>query len=73
MKDFLGEAMTTGTLAELPSRHWIGGTWQAAQGGALMETLDAGTCRPFAEVARGDAGDVDAAVDAARHALAQFL
>lgn len=68
MKDFLAEAVDTGTLADLPSRHWIDGTWQAAST-RTMETFDPGTARPFAAFARGDVSDVAAAVDSAQRAL----
>jgi aldehyde dehydrogenase (NAD+) len=47
----------------------IGGRWRPAAGGATLALLDPSTGAPLARIARGDAGDVDAAVAAARAAL----
>jgi aldehyde dehydrogenase (NAD+) len=64
------EAQTSGTLAGLPDRHLINGAFVPSVNGGRMETLDPGTGRAFARFAAGDAADVDAAVTAARAALA---
>src|SRR5580700_11564565 len=49
--------------------HFINGTWQAPADGKYFETTDPSTGEKIAEVARGSAADVDAAVKAARAAL----
>lgn len=48
----------------------IGGAWQSAEGGSDFPTLDPATGTPTAAIAAASTGDVDAAVAAARHALA---
>jgi len=47
----------------------IGGRWREAAGGGTIPVVDPSTGQAFAEIARGGAGDVDAAVKAARKAL----
>ena len=49
--------------------HWIDGEPREAASGRWLETFDPATARPFAEVARGDAGDVEAAISAAQKAF----
>ena len=49
--------------------HFIGGDWKAPKEGKYFETADPSTGEKIAEVAQGSAGDVDAAVKAARSAL----
>src|SRR5579859_7452955 len=49
--------------------HFIAGKWQAPSDGKYFETSDPATGDKIAEVAYGDAADVDAAVTAARKAL----
>jgi aldehyde dehydrogenase (NAD+) len=66
------EAQASGTLAGLPDRHLINGVFVPSLNGARMETLDPGTGAAFASFASGDAADVDAAVAAARAALAPW-
>lgn len=51
-------------------RHLIGGDWRAAADGATLPVIAPGDGQPFADIARGRAEDVDAAVAAARQALA---
>jgi aldehyde dehydrogenase (NAD+) len=48
---------------------FIGGQWTPAQSGKAFVTLNPATEEPLAEVAEGDAADVDMAVRAARTAL----
>lgn len=60
------EALARGTLAGLPSQHFIDGQWMPSANGARLAVQDPGTGRDFAEVAAGDAEDVDRAVQAAR-------
>jgi aldehyde dehydrogenase (NAD+) len=50
--------------------HFIDGGWQAPAEGKYFETADPSTGEKIAEVAQGSAADVDAAVNAARAALA---
>lgn len=66
--DLVHEALTTGTLPDLPSRHFIDGEHAASASGATMETFDPGSGRPFARFAAGSAEDVDRAVQAAKAA-----
>jgi aldehyde dehydrogenase (NAD+) len=47
----------------------IGGSFHDAAGGERIPVLDPSTGEPFAELARGRAADIDAAVKAARKAL----
>ena len=63
------EAQTAGTLAGLPGHHVIDGRRVGPCSGRSMPTFDPGTGRVIAQVPRGDAQDVDAAVEAARCAL----
>jgi aminomuconate-semialdehyde/2-hydroxymuconate-6-semialdehyde dehydrogenase len=49
--------------------HWIDGESREAASGRWLEVFDPATARPFAEVARGDASDVEAATAAAQKAL----
>lgn len=63
------EALTTGTLPGLPSRHFINGRFEPSASCATTETFDPGSGRSFATFAAGDAEDVDRAVRAARAAL----
>ena len=49
--------------------HWIDGEAREAAGGRWLEVFDPALGKPFAEVARGDASDVDAAIAAARRAF----
>lgn len=53
-------------------RHWIDGSYRPAATGATIESYDPATGEPWVLVARGDASDVDAAVDAARRAYATW-
>ncbi|MEI8071822.1 MAG: aldehyde dehydrogenase family protein [Planctomycetota bacterium] len=48
---------------------FIGGQWRPAQSGKTFETLNPSTEEVNAQVAQGDAADVDAAVQAARKAF----
>ena len=49
--------------------HWIDGEAREAAAGRWLEVFDPAMGKPFAEVARGDASDVDAAIAAAQHAF----
>ncbi len=62
---------TDGSPASFNSRydHWIGGDWKAPAKGGYFENPSPVTGRPFTEIARGTAADIDAALDAA-HAAA---
>jgi len=48
---------------------FIGGRWRAAAGGAMLPLLDPSDGSLLAEIARGQAADIDAAVAAAQAAL----
>lgn len=50
--------------------HWINGARTAPASGEFLPTLDPMTGEPWAEIARGDATDVDAAAEAAQSAFA---
>jgi len=63
------EALARGTLPGLPSQHFIDGRWSPSADGARLAVQDPGTGRDFAEVAAGNAEDVDRAVQAARRAF----
>ena len=69
LAELVDKARRTGTIAGLPSQHWINGCNFPSASGGRMETVDPGTCKAFASVAAGNASDVDFAVNAARAAL----
>ncbi len=48
--------------------HWIGGGWVAPAKGQYFEDISPVNGKPFAEVARGTAEDIEAALDAAHKA-----
>jgi aldehyde dehydrogenase len=48
--------------------HWIGGEWVKPVKGQYFEDISPVTGKPFAEVARGTAEDIEAALDAAHKA-----
>jgi len=50
-------------------RLFIGGQWVDAKSGRTFDTYDPGTGRVIAQVALGDAADIDAAAAAARAAF----
>jgi aminomuconate-semialdehyde/2-hydroxymuconate-6-semialdehyde dehydrogenase len=50
-------------------RHWIDGTDRDASSGRWLEVFDPATGKAYAQVADGDAADVDAAVEAAQAAF----
>lgn len=56
------------TLELPPARHLIGGEWLPARHKGELPVLDPATREVFHRIADGDAGDVDAAVAAARRA-----
>jgi aldehyde dehydrogenase (NAD+) len=56
-------------LSAQPQKMFIGGKWVAAQSGKTFETRDPGEGKVLANVAAGDAPDVDAAVAAAQEAF----
>ncbi len=69
LEHLVREALATGRIAGLPDALLVDGQRVPALSGARMETIDPGTGRAFAHFAAGGAGDVDAAVQAARRAL----
>jgi aldehyde dehydrogenase len=52
--------------------HWICGKWVAPVKGQYFEDISPVTGKPFAEVARGTAEDIEAALDAAHQAFATW-
>jgi aldehyde dehydrogenase (NAD+) len=52
--------------------HFIGGEWRQPIEGEYLETIDPSTGDELAAVAQGSPADVDAAVQAARHALPKW-
>lgn len=61
---------TAGALIEFKPRyeHFIGGEWVKPAEGAYFENISPVNGKPFTEVARGTAADIDAALDAAHKA-----
>ncbi|WP_448809558.1 acetaldehyde dehydrogenase ExaC [Agromyces bauzanensis] len=61
---------TAGALIDFKPRyeHFIGGEWVKPAGGAYFENISPVNGKPFTEVARGTAADIDAALDAAHTA-----
>jgi len=70
-QELVALALSAGTLPGLPQGHFIDGAFSTAASGRSMESFDPGRAAPFAVFARGDAGDVDAAVGSARRAFEQ--
>ena len=62
------DRLTTDFLSRSPA-HLIGGGWVPARAGRTFETVNPATGERLADVALGDAADIDAAVKAARRAL----
>src|SRR5688500_12235139 len=56
-------------IGRAPGGHWIGGERAAGQSGETFETIDPATGEAICSIAQGSAGDVDAAVGAARAAF----
>jgi len=52
-----------------PSKCLIGGAWVAPAGGQVLPLMDPSTGAQIGEIARGQAADIDAAIDAARAAF----
>ena len=52
-----------------PAQHFIGNRWVAPRGGETLPMIDPSSGQPFAAIARGDAADIDAAVNAAHEAF----
>jgi aldehyde dehydrogenase (NAD+) len=52
-------------------RHFIGNRWLPASGGESLDAIDPSTGQPLARIARGNAADIDAAVQAARRACGE--
>jgi aldehyde dehydrogenase len=61
---------SAGAVAEFRSRydHWIGGEYVAPSSGEYFENITPVTGKVFCEVARGNAADIDKALDAAHKA-----
>ena len=55
-------------VGAIPEEHFIGGRWVKSASGSIFETIDPSTEDVIGNVARGDASDIDAAVQAAHHA-----
>jgi aldehyde dehydrogenase (NAD+) len=53
----------------VPKGILIGGEWAGASDGSTFASIDPASEQPIAEIARGGASEIDAAVDAARDAL----
>ncbi|HZM17388.1 MAG TPA: aldehyde dehydrogenase family protein [Candidatus Krumholzibacteria bacterium] len=64
------ETRTTAPLRLPPLDLHIGGAWRPAGSGRRFATINPASGKPLCEVAEADAKDVDAAVQAAREALA---
>ena len=61
---------TAGSVMEFRSRydHWIGGQYVAPSSGEYFENVSPVNGKVFCEVARGNAADIDKALDAAHRA-----
>lgn len=55
------------------THHFIGNRWLASATGQTLAVVDPSDGQPFAKIARGTAADIDAAVQAARHAVGPAL
>lgn len=61
--------MSVSASVPIRDRHWIAGEWQSAASGETFEVRNPATGEVLAQVASGDAADVDRAVQAARAAF----
>ncbi len=69
LKSLVSEALTTGTITDLPTGHYIEGRFMPSQSGDLMESIDPGTGKAFVAFASGNNADVDLAVQSAKAAF----
>ena len=65
---YIEEYFSSGTIADLPRDHFIGGAWVAPASGQMMETFDPGKGRAYHSFAAGNAEDIERAVKAASSA-----
>ena len=65
---YIEEYFSSGTIADLPRDHFIGGSWVAPASGQMMETFDPGKGRAYHSFAAGNAEDIERAVKAASSA-----
>ena len=54
------------------AQHFIGNRWLPPENGQTIDALDPSVGTAFARIARGNAADIDRAIDAARAALGEF-
>lgn len=69
IKNYVAEALRTGTLSGLPDQLYIDGQWRESESRERMEAIDPGTEKPFAQFAAGNADDVEAAVTSSERAF----
>ena len=68
-----GLALAQRWIAAGPKQLLIDGKWVPARSDRTIQSINPATEEVLAEIAEGDAADVDAAVAAARRALAKYL
>jgi phenylacetaldehyde dehydrogenase len=61
--------LATSAFLKRPHQLLIGGKWVPAAGGATLDVINPSTAQVFATIAAGGAGEIDAAVRAARRAF----
>src|ERR1700691_4913368 len=61
--------LATSAFLKRPHQLLIGGQWVPASGGATLDGINPSTAQVFATIAAGGAGEIDAAVRAARRAF----
>ncbi len=64
--------LETGTIADLPDRNFIGGTWVEGSSGEKMQSFDPGLATTFGEFALGTVADMDKAIGVAEKGAAHW-
>ena len=69
--ELIQEYFSTGTLANLPTKLYINGQWQAAEGDAKLAIDDPSSAKTFIHVSAAQASDVELAISTANQAFKQ--
>ncbi|WP_315983629.1 aldehyde dehydrogenase family protein [Aliamphritea spongicola] len=70
--DLAARVLAGEQLDNLPSQHFIDGTWQASEGGAMLDTYDPGCAEVWHQIPAGTVGDAEQAVASSQQAFEQW-
>ena len=70
--EFAAAYLESGTVTDLPDRHFIDGTWVNEVSGQKMQSFDPALAEPIGEFALGNAADMDKAITAAEKGAAHW-